>query len=138
MRFLEFLCGEHPQSAHAGYARLCPRGVSGVSCGRLCHVDRRYPAMSVSAWIEAVKRELAMPSVKQRLVAIVKKKPTGTVFVCTWVNSVAAQPCHRPSIVRMTESTPFLPSLRSCHRSSLSVNGPGSCLLQLFRCIPTI
>jgi hypothetical protein len=77
MRFLEFLCGEHPQSAHApGYARLCPRGagVSGVSCGRRCGVDRRYPAVRVAAWIEAVTRELAAPSVKQPLVAIRQKE----------------------------------------------------------------
>jgi hypothetical protein len=39
----------------------------------------------VAACIEAVTRELAAPSVKQRLVTIrqyVKKKPPGTVFVC--------------------------------------------------------
>ena len=45
-----------------------------MSCGRRCGVDRRYPAVRVAAWIEAVTRELAAPSAKQPLVAIRQKE----------------------------------------------------------------
>jgi hypothetical protein len=69
MRFLEFFRGQHPQPAHV--SRLLPGAEEFLAwCA-----DAGVPSITavqpvhVATWIEAGTRELAAPSVKQRLAA---------------------------------------------------------------------